>query len=95
MEACKVERRRQQEADRLAEVRRRVAEARAHAADANEGLPLGMTLDEIPQEEDEPTPEEDVIVSKKPSAPKTKQQRAKALRLRAEVSIFFVSCHRD
>ncbi|OAX36471.1 P60-like protein [Rhizopogon vinicolor AM-OR11-026] len=83
-EAFKVELRRQEEADRMAEVRRKVAEARTHAANATEGLPLGMTLDEIPHDDGEPAPEEDTVVPKKPSAPKTKQQRAKALRLRAE-----------
>jgi len=89
IEACKIERRRQEEADRLAEVRRKVAEARARAQNATEGLPLGMTLDEIPKDDDEPATEQDAVVPKKPSAPKTKQQRAKALRLRAEVKFFF------
>jgi nucleolar protein 53 len=90
IEACKVERRRQEEADRMAEVRRKVAEARARAPNVTDGLPLGMTLDEIPQDDGEPDPEQDAVVPKKPSAPKTKQQRAKALRLRAEVSCSFV-----
>jgi nucleolar protein 53 len=53
-----------------------------------------MTLDEILQDDGEPDPEQDVVVPKKPSAPKTKQQRTKALRLRAEVSHSFVPyCH--
>ena len=89
MEACEVERRRQQETDRLAEVRRRVAAARTHGANATEGLPLGMTLDEITQDDSEPAPEQDAVVPKKPPVPKTKQQRAKALRLRAEVGFLY------
>ncbi|KAG1725518.1 P60-like protein [Suillus lakei] len=84
MEACRVERRRQEEADRLAEVRRKVADARALATNVTEGLPLGMTLDEIPADDCEPVAQHDAVVSKKPSARKTKQQRAKALRLREE-----------
>lgn len=83
-EACRVERRRQEEADRLAEVRRKVADARALATNVTEGLPLGMTLDEIPQDDGEPVAQHDAVVPKKPSARKTKQQRAKALRLREE-----------
>jgi nucleolar protein 53 len=83
MEACRLERRRQEEADRLAEVRRKVADARALATGVTEGLPLGMTLDEIPTD-GEPIIQHDAVVPKKPSTRKTKQQRAKALRLREE-----------
>ncbi|KAG2102181.1 P60-like protein [Suillus cothurnatus] len=83
MEACRLERRRQEEADRLSEVRRKVADARALATNVTEGLPLGMTLDEIPTD-GEPIVQHDAVVPKKPSTRKTKQQRAKALRLREE-----------
>lgn len=92
-EACRVERRRQEEADRLAEVRRKVADARALATNVTEGLPLGMTLDEIPQDDGEPVAQHDAVVPKKPSARKTKQQRAKALRLREEVSLLSLPAH--
>jgi nucleolar protein 53 len=83
MEACRLERRRQEEADRLAEVRRKVADARALATGVTEGLPLGMTLDEIPTD-GETIVQHDAVVPKKSSTRKTKQQRAKALRLREE-----------
>ncbi|KAG2129180.1 P60-like protein [Suillus bovinus] len=84
VEACKIERRRQDEADRLAEVRQKVANARALATDVTEGLPLGMILDEIPADDGETIVQHDAVVPKKISARKTKQQRAKAVRLREE-----------
>lgn len=88
-----MERRRQEEADRLAEVRRKVADARTLVTNVTDGLPLGMTLDEITQDDAEPVAQHDAVVPKKPSARKTKQQRAKALRLREEVSLLSLPDH--
>ncbi|KAF9231246.1 P60-like protein [Melanogaster broomeanus] len=66
--AYKVEQRRQEEADKLAVV---------------EGVPAGMVVDEI-QDEEEAVITTDAVVSRKQPARKTKQQRARMAKQRGE-----------
>lgn len=89
MEAYKVEQRKQEEADRLSEARKMIEEARTFAvADVTEGVPAGMVIDEI-QDDGEPTPNTPAVVPKRPPVKKTKQQRARIAKQKAEVRLGF------
>ncbi|KAN0094429.1 Ribosome biogenesis protein Nop53/GLTSCR2 [Tylopilus felleus] len=84
MEAYKVEQRKQEEADRLSEARKMIEEARTFAvADVTEGVPAGMVIDEI-QDDGELTPNTPAVVPKRPPVKKTKQQRARIAKQKAE-----------
>ncbi|KIK91165.1 hypothetical protein PAXRUDRAFT_643726 [Paxillus rubicundulus Ve08.2h10] len=83
MEAYKAEQRRQEESAKLAAFRKKIEQARAFAAnDVTEGVPGGMVVDEINEEEALTTV--DMVVSTKRPARKTKQQRARMEKQRAE-----------
>jgi nucleolar protein 53 len=84
MEAYKAEQRRQEESAKLAALRKKIEQARAFAAnDVTEGVPRGMVVDEINDEEVVTTV--DMAVSTKRPMRKTKQQRARMEKQRAEV----------
>ncbi|KAF9225057.1 P60-like protein [Gyrodon lividus] len=83
LEVYKVEQRRQEEADKLARLQKKIEQARAFAAsDVTEDVPVGMVVDEIMDEE--LATMTDVAVSRKPAPRKTKQQRARMEKQRAE-----------
>ncbi|KIJ16577.1 hypothetical protein PAXINDRAFT_30674, partial [Paxillus involutus ATCC 200175] len=83
MEAYKAEQRRQEESAKLAALRKKIEQARAFAAnDVTEGVPRGMVVDEINDEEVVTTV--DMAVSTKRPMRKTKQQRARMEKQRAE-----------
>lgn len=87
MEAYKVGQRRQEEVDRLLEARKKIEEARTFATDdVMEGVPTGMVIDEI-EDDEETTINAPAVVPKKPPAKKTKQQRARMAKQRAEVRV--------
>ncbi|KAH7911482.1 P60-like protein [Hygrophoropsis aurantiaca] len=85
--AYEVEQRRVQKAEQFAEVKRQLAQARTlDTNDEINGIPPGMTLDEVTagEENSEYLDGADAILPKKLPARKTKQQHAKAAKLRAE-----------
>lgn len=87
MEAYKMEQRRQEEADRLLEARKKIEQAQAFAAnDATEGIPAGMVIDEI-QDDGEMDTNTPAVVPKRLPARKTKQQRARMVKQKAEVRL--------
>ncbi|KIM57684.1 hypothetical protein SCLCIDRAFT_1219170 [Scleroderma citrinum Foug A] len=85
LEAYQIEKRKQDEVDRLAEYRKQIDGAQrislGHIAD---GVPPGMTVDEIVENVDEPVPTDNVVVPPRASARKTKQQRARILKQKVE-----------
>ncbi|KAI9567611.1 P60-like protein [Boletus coccyginus] len=84
MEAYKVEKRRQEEADRLLESRKKIEQARAFAANAvTEGVPTGMVIDEI-KDDKETIVNTPAVVPKRLPAKKTKQQRTRMAKQKAE-----------
>ena len=85
MEAYRVEQRRQEEADRLLEAREKIESARAFAAnDVTEGIPAGMVIDEI-KDDGVAIADTPPVVSKRLGTRKTKQQRARKAKQKAEV----------
>ena len=71
--------------DKGRNVHERIVQARQLGQVAQEGLPLGMTLHEVGEDEEEET----VVPLVKPAPTrKTKQQRKKAQRALEEVSLF-------
>lgn len=85
MEAYEVERRRQEEADRLMEAKKKIEQAREFAADdAMEGVPAGMVVDEI-KDDGEMKVDTPAVVPKKPPTKKSKQQRTRIAKQKAEV----------
>ncbi|KIJ64905.1 hypothetical protein HYDPIDRAFT_181653 [Hydnomerulius pinastri MD-312] len=83
MEAYQIEQRRQEEAAKLAEFRKQIESARIAANNIIEGVPVGMMIDEIIDDGEVPA-STDAVIPKKPPARKTKQQRARMARQRAE-----------
>ncbi|KAF8551848.1 P60-like protein [Imleria badia] len=84
MEAYKAERRRQQEADRLLEARKKIEQALTFdASDAAEGVAVGMVIDEI-KDDGETITNTPTVVPKRLPAKKTKQQRARMAKQKAE-----------
>ena len=82
--AHEVEEEEMKDVDKGRDVHERIVQARQLGQVAQEGLPLGMTLHEVEEEE-----EETVVPLVKPvPARKTKQQRKKAQRVLEEVSLF-------
>lgn len=88
VKANNMEERRAQEAERLVEVKDRIGKAIAVLGlDAQEGVASGMVVDDRADEKGdvEQEDEEEKPLAKKAPERKTKQQKAKAARLRAEV----------
>lgn len=76
------------EAEKLADVKNKINMAiTGSGADVHEGVASGMTVDDrvMDEEEDEEVNEDDLPLAKKAPARKTKQQKTRAARLRAEV----------
>ena len=72
MEAYKIEQRRQEDADRLLEARKKIEGARAFAAnEVTEGVPAGMVIDEI-KDDGETIANTSAVVHKRVSARRTK-----------------------
>ena len=96
LEAYQIEKRKQDEVDRLAEYRKQIDGAQrnslGHIAD---GVPPGMTVDEIVENVDEPVPTGNVVVPPRASARKTKQQRARILKQKVEVSHPMQTCRSE
>lgn len=91
VEAYKIEKRKQDEVDRLAQYRERIERAEQITTDDTaDGVPPGMCLDEIDEDAEGTLPESNMVVPRKPPVRKTKQQRARMERHRAEVSQFLV-----
>ena len=85
MEAYKIEQRRQEDADRLLEARKKIEGARAFAAnEVMEGVPAGMVIDEI-KDDGETIAHTPAVVPKRVGARKTKQQRARKAKQKEEV----------
>lgn len=84
MEAYRVEQRRQEEADRLREAQMKIEEARAFAANISEGVPTGMTIDEI-KDDGQPNANTPAVIPKRLPERKTKQERARIAKQRVEV----------
>ncbi|KAG6329369.1 hypothetical protein ID866_9719 [Astraeus odoratus] len=84
MEAYQAEKRRQDEAGRLAKYRKRIEAAQQSFATAMDGMPLGMMVDKITEDSDKPPTTDDMVVPNKPPQRKTKQQRARILRQKSE-----------
>ncbi|KAH7928988.1 P60-like protein [Leucogyrophana mollusca] len=85
LKAYAVEHRRAQEADRLAAIRQRIASARRPAEEGDVvGVPAGMVVDEVGGDEDVDDAAAEVVIPTKLPARKTKQQHARAAKLRAE-----------
>ena len=83
----------EQEAERSAAVKDKMDKARkAIWAETKPGVPVGMTVDDLeePKEEGDKRTEEVLPLPKKPPVRKTKQQRKKAEKLRAEVHRSFI-----
>lgn len=86
LKAGDLEERRAKEAERLVEVKQRIGKAITTAGVTQEGVPEGMVVDERGDDEDAEGEEEgEGPLAKKPPARKTKQQKSKAARQRAEV----------
>jgi len=84
MEAYEVERRRQEEADRLLEAKKKIEQACAFAVDdAMEGVPTGMIVDEI-KDDGEMRVDTPAVVAKRAQTKKSKQQRARIAKQKAE-----------
>ncbi|KAH7883124.1 P60-like protein [Phlebopus sp. FC_14] len=84
LEAYKVEKRREEEAHKLAEYRRRIEQAWKNVInDVPQGVAPGMVID-LTGDDQEPVTTSVAVVSEKPPARKTKQQRARLARQRAE-----------
>ena len=87
LEAYQIEKRKQDEADRLAEYREQIDKAQQNSLGGiADGVPLGMIVDEILDDVDEPVPTDDAVVPRRSSGRKTKQQRARILKQKVEVS---------
>ena len=87
MEAYKVEKRRQEEIDRLLESRKKIEQARAFATNAvTFGVPAGMVIDEI-KDDGEPIANTPAVVPKRLPAKKTKQQRTRMAKQKVEVRL--------
>lgn len=85
MEAYKVEQRRQDEADRLREAQKKIEQARVFAAnDVSGDVPTGMIIDEI-KDDGETILNTQAVVPKRLPERKTKQQRARMAKQKAEV----------
>ncbi|KAL4072336.1 P60-like protein [Scleroderma citrinum] len=85
LEAYQVEKRKQDEADRLAEYRKQIDQARQTSfGDVADDVPPGMIVDEIQEDADEPIPTDEAVVPRRPLARKTKQQRTRMLKQKAE-----------
>lgn len=85
VEAYKIEKRKQDEVDRLAQYRERIERAEQITTDDTaDGVPPGMCLDEIDEDAEGTLPESNMVVPRKPPVRKTKQQRARMERHRAE-----------
>ncbi|KAF8126791.1 P60-like protein [Boletus edulis] len=84
MNAYKVEQRKQDEADRLLEARKKIEGACAFAADSNtEGVPAGMVIDQI-KDDEETVANTPAVVPKRLPTKKTKQQRTRMAKQKAE-----------
>lgn len=93
MKADDLEERRAKEAERLIEVKQRIARAGSTAGVTPEGVPEGMVVAEG-IDDDEVEVEGDVVegpLAKKAPARKTKQQRSKAARQLVEVGPVLLS----
>lgn len=85
LEAYQIEKRKQDEADRLAEYREQIDGAQQNSPGCIvDGVPPGMTVDEILEDVDEPAPTDTAVVPPRASARKTKQQRTRILKQKAE-----------
>ena len=85
MEAYQVAQRRQDEADRLLDAQKKIEQAREFAVnDVLEGVPAGMVVDEV-KDDAEMALDILAVVPKRVPAKKTKQQRARMARQKAEV----------
>lgn len=85
MEAYKAEQRRQDEADRLRESQKKIEQARAFTQnDVVDGVPAGMIIDEI-KDDGETVANTPIVVPKRLPPRKTKQQRARMAKQKAEV----------
>ncbi|KAJ7230687.1 ribosome biogenesis protein Nop53/GLTSCR2 [Mycena pura] len=84
LKAYAVEEKRAEEAARLAEEKARFERARKTVQEDIEGVPAGMKIDDLPQDEEEEVTGEEMALPKKMPQRKTKSQRKKAERLLAE-----------
>lgn len=86
LEAYAVEKRKQEELHNLASYREKIELAKENVGSA-EDVPVGMTVDDgasDDEDEDEGELKGDAVVQKRKTAKKTKQQRARMMKLRAE-----------
>ncbi|KIN98195.1 hypothetical protein M404DRAFT_158292, partial [Pisolithus tinctorius Marx 270] len=86
LDAYAVEKRKQDKLDNLASYREKIEQAKENAGDV-EGVPVGMILDEgVADSEDGDEGEEkgDAVAQRRKTAKKTKQQRARMMKLKAE-----------
>ncbi|KAI6019126.1 P60-like protein [Pisolithus marmoratus] len=84
LQAYTVEKRKQEELDNLASFREKIERAKENASNA-EDVPIGMTVDDgVADDENEGEVKGDGVVQKRKTVKKTKQQRARAMKLRAE-----------
>ncbi|KAI6039171.1 P60-like protein [Pisolithus marmoratus] len=84
LEAYTVEKRKQEELDNLVSFREKIERAKENASNA-EDVPIGMSVDDgVVDDEDEGEVKGDGVVQRRKTVKKTKQQRARAMKLRAE-----------
>lgn len=93
VKANEMEERRAKEVERLVEIKDKIARAITGTDVTQEGVPAGMVVDERGEEDEEGAEGEDgdKPLAKKAPERKTKQQKQKAARQRAEVCTTLVS----